>query len=183
MTALLLIDIQLGLQEFDYYGGERNNPEAEANSGKILAAFRERKLPIFHVQHCSVNSESPLHPDKPGNHFHPSVQPKAGEPIFQKTVNSAFIGTDLESQLKAQNISDLVIVGLTTEHCVSTSTRMAANLGFTVTLISDATAAFNKVGVNGENYSAELTHNIELANLKDEFATIQDTQTLLRELG
>lgn len=182
MTALLLIDIQEGLQDLAFYGGERNNPEAEANCGKILSAFRIKGLPIFHVQHCSINPESPLHPSKPGNNFHPLVQPKDGEPVFQKTVNSAFIGTDLETQLRAQNISDLVIVGLTTEHCVSTSTRMAANLGFNTTLISDATAAFNKTGINGEVYSAEMAHNIALANLKDEFATIQDTQTLLRQL-
>ncbi len=183
MTALLLIDVQQGLQELDYYGGERNNPQAETNCGKILSAFRAKELPVFHVQHCSTNPDSPLHPSKPGNAFHPQVQPNNGEPIFQKNVNSAFIGTTLEDHLKAQNISDLVIVGLTTEHCVSTSTRMAANLGFNTTLISDATAAFNKTGINGEQYSAELAHNIALANLKDEFAIIKDTQTLLQELG
>ena len=84
MTALLLIDIQKGLQELDFYGGERNNPEAEANCSKILAAFRAKGLPIFHVQHCSINPESPLHPNKAGNDFHPLVQPRHGEPIFQK---------------------------------------------------------------------------------------------------
>lgn len=183
MTALLLIDIQLGLQELDYYGGERNNPQAELNSCKILNAFREKGLPIFHVQHCSINLESPLHPSKSGNAFHPLVQPVENEPIFQKTVNSAFIGTNLEAELKSKDITDLVIVGLTTEHCVSTSTRMAANLGFNTTLISDATAAFNKTGIDGENYSAELAHKIALANLKGEFATIMNTQTLLQELG
>ena len=183
MTALLLIDIQQGLQELDYYGGERNNPQAEQNSNKILKAFREKGLPIFHVQHCSLNLESPLHPAKPGNAFHPLVLPLENEPIFQKTVNSAFIGTNLEAELRSKNITDLVIVGLTTEHCVSTSTRMAANLGFNTTLISDATAAFNKTGIDGEKYSAELAHNIALANLKDEFAAIKDTQTLLQELG
>nr|WP_299386915.1 cysteine hydrolase family protein [Allomuricauda sp.] len=183
MTALLLIDIQQGLQALDYYGEERNNPEAEANCGKILDTFRKKEYPIFHVQHCSTNPASPLHPSKPGNEFHPLVKPQESEPIFQKTVNSAFIGTDLENKLKSNGITKLVIVGLTTEHCVSTSTRMAANLGFKVTLISDATAAFNKEGINGEKYSAELTHQIELANLKEEFATIQDTHTLLQELG
>jgi len=183
MTALLLIDIQQGLQELDFYGGERNNPEAEANCGKILRAFRAKGLPIFHVQHCSINPESPLHPSKAGNNFHPLVQPLRDEPIFKKSVNSAFIGTDLESQLKAQNISDLVVVGLTTEHCVSTSTRMASNLGFRTTVISDATAAFNKIGIDGEKYNADLTHKMALANLKDEFASIQNTRTLLQELG
>ena len=98
-------------------------------------------------------------------------------------MNSAFIGTDLEERLKSKNITDLVIVGLTTEHCVSTSTRMAANLGFNVTLISDATAAFDKKGINGEQFSAELAHSIALANLKDEFAKVIDTEAYLEEFG
>lgn len=182
MTALLLIDIQQGLQETNFYGTERNNPQAEENCQKILEAFRKKNLPLFHVQHCSTNPESPLHPTKKGNAFHPLVQPKNNEPIIQKNVNSAFIGTDLEARLKNQNISDLVIVGLTTEHCVSTSTRMAANLGFNVTLISDATAAFDKVGVDGKTYSADLIHNAALANLKDEFAIIKTTEAFLKEL-
>lgn len=179
MTALVLIDIQLGLQELDYYGGERNNPQAEANCQKILNTFREKELPRFHIQHCSTNPESPLHPTKKGNAFHPLVQPKKDEPVIQKKVNSAFIGTDLETQLKTKGITNLVIVGLTTEHCVSTSTRMAANLGFKTMLISDATAAFNKIGVDGKKYGADLIHNAALANLNDEFARILDTKTFL----
>jgi nicotinamidase-related amidase len=182
MTALLLIDIQLGLQEVDYYGEERSNPQAETNCKKILKAFRAKNWPRFHIQHCSTNSESPLHPTKKGNTFNPLVKPKEGEPVIKKNVNSAFIGTDLESQLKERKITDVVIVGLTTEHCVSTSTRMASNLGFNTTLISDATASFNKIGVAGEQYSAEVIHNIALTNLKDEFATIKDTASFLKEL-
>ncbi|AWX44213.1 Maleamate amidohydrolase [Flagellimonas maritima] len=182
MTALLLIDVQLGLQETDYYGEERSNLNAEKNCSKLLDEFRKGNLPLFHVQHCSTNPESPLHPTKKGNAFHPLVAPKDDEPIIQKNVNSAFIGTVLESQLKAKGITHLVIAGLTTEHCVSTSTRMASNLGFKTTLISDATASFNKIGIDGEPISAKTVHQIALANLKDEFATIKDTATLLQEL-
>jgi nicotinamidase-related amidase len=183
MTALLLIDIQTGLQEIEFYGTERNNPEAETNARKILDVFRSKNWPIFHVQHCSTNPDSPLHPSKKGHALHPLVAPMKGEPIIQKNVNSAFIGTDLESRLKAQNISDLVIVGLTTEHCVSTSVRMAANLGFNVTLISDATAAFDKIGADGKRYSAETIHQTNLAVLKDEFAEVVSTATLLKKLA
>lgn len=182
MTALLLIDIQKGLQEVDFYGTERNNPHAEENCQKILLAFREKSLPISHVKHNSTNPDSPLHPSKKGNAFHPLVQPITGEPVYAKSVNSAFIGTDLEAQLHTQNISDLVIVGLTVEHCISTSVRMAANMGFKVTLISDATAAFDKIGVDGKVYSAELIYHTELANLKNEFAQIMDTETFLKSL-
>ncbi|MGX1928366.1 cysteine hydrolase family protein [Flagellimonas sp. 2504JD4-2] len=183
MTALLLIDIQLGLEETDFYGSERNNPNAEMNAGKILENFRKRNLPIFHIKHNSTNPKSPLHPDKKGNEFHPSVSPIPGEPVFQKNVNSAFIGTNLEEQLKSQDITKLVVAGLTTEHCVSTSVRMAANLGFDVILVSDATAAFDKVGYDGQKLSAHLIHNAALANLKDEFATIKNTETVLNILA
>ncbi|SNY94718.1 cysteine hydrolase family protein [Flagellimonas pacifica] len=182
MLTLLLIDIQVGLRETNFYGTERNNLDAEVNAAKILEFFRTKKLPVFHIQHCSTNVESPLHPSKPGNALHPLVSPLKDEPVFQKNVNSAFIGTPLETELKSKGIEEVVIVGLTTEHCVSTSTRMAANLGFKVNLISDATAAFDKIGVNGQKFSAELIHNTALANLKDEFAIIKDTVTLLNEL-
>ncbi|NAY91933.1 isochorismatase family protein [Muricauda sp. JGD-17] len=183
MTALLLIDIQQGLQETEFYGTERTNPLAEENCQKILKVFRENSWPLFHIQHCSTNPESPLHPTKKSNAFHPLVQPLEGEPVITKNVNSAFIGTDLENHLNMQDISKLVIVGLTTEHCVSTSTRMAANLGFKVTLISDATAAFDKVGIDGNRIPAAVIHDIALANLKDEFATIKTTEAFLSEIS
>lgn len=182
MTALILIDIQIGLQETGFYGTERNNPEAEENCGRLLNYFREKQLPVFHVKHNSTNLSSPLHPSKMSNDFHPAVQPLINEPIFEKTVNCAFIGTYLEARLKAQGISDVVIAGLTIEHCISTSVRMASNLGFNVVLVSDATAAFDKIGHDGNTYSADVIFHAELANLKDEFATIKDTDTLLNEL-
>jgi nicotinamidase-related amidase len=182
MTALLLIDIQTGLLETSYYGTERNNLDAEQNCGKILNAFRKKQWPDFHVKHNSTNPKSPLHPTKNGNAIHPLVFPLDNEPVFEKSVNSAFIGTDLEARLKDGKISNLVIVGLTIEHCISTSVRMAANLGFEVTLVSDATAAFDKVGIDGKRYPSDIIWQTELANLKDEFAEIKDTATILAEL-
>ncbi|WP_318310676.1 cysteine hydrolase family protein [Flagellimonas crocea] len=182
MTSLVLIDIQRGLQETEFYGTERNNPNAEENCGKLLDYFRKRNWPVFHVKHNSTNLSSPLYPTKLGNDFHPAVQPLIFEPIFEKNVNNAFIGTGLEQGLRAKNIDKLVVVGLTIEHCVSTSVRMASNLGFEVILVSDATAAFDKLGFDGRRYSAEVIFHTELANLKDEFATIKDTETLMNEL-
>ncbi|MEP2023857.1 MAG: cysteine hydrolase family protein [Reichenbachiella sp.] len=179
--ALLLIDIQDGLDEVEYYGGQRNNPDAEANCRRVLNLYRERNWPIFHVKHNSVNPESPLYPTKQGNLIKAIVAPINNESIIEKNVNSAFVGTDLKERLDEQQIDDLTIVGLTTEHCVSTTARMAANLGFQVTVVSDATAAFNKVGVNKEIYNAEVIHLTSLATLNGEFARIVDTQTVLDE--
>ncbi|WP_343485931.1 cysteine hydrolase family protein [Allomuricauda sp. d1] len=180
--ALLLIDIQKGLDEWDFYGGHRNNPQAEENAARILEAFRENDFFIFHVRHSSKNPESPLHVSKPGFEIKDGVKPLSTEPLYTKNVNSAFIGTDLEADLMKDGIKMLIIVGLTTNHCISTSVRMAANLGFETILISDATAAFDMVGVDGTKFNAELMHQTALASLKDEFATIMDAKTILEEL-
>ncbi len=182
-TALVLIDIQSALQETGFYGSERNNPHAEANAQSILQFFRDKGWPVFHVKHDSSNPESPLAPGKPGNSFNPLVAPLDHEPVFRKSVNSGFIGTNLEQALRKVAVTDLVIVGLTTEHCVSTTARMAANLGFNNTLVSDATAAFDKIGANGKRYPAELIHEISLETLRDEFAEVIDSESLLKRLA
>jgi nicotinamidase-related amidase len=173
--ALLLIDIQKGFDNIDYWGGQRNNPNAESNAAELLKLWRENDLPVFHIQHCSSIPTSLLNETNEGNAFKDLVKPNDGEPVIKKNVNSAFIGTTLKEQLDHANISKLVIVGLTTDHCVSTTTRMAGNLGYETFLVSDATATFNKKGIDGQNYPAELIHETALASLNEEFATIVTT--------
>lgn len=180
--ALILIDIQKGFQNIEYWGGQRNNPNAEENASKLLRLWRENNLPIFHIKHCSSNPASPLHENNEGNEFNDLVKPISKEPVIKKNVNSAFIGTNLKEKLINSEITKLVIVGLTTDHCVSTTARMAGNLGFDTYLVSDATATFNKKGVDGQNYSAELIHEITLASLNEEFATIVTTDFLKQNL-
>jgi len=180
--ALVLIDIQKGFDDINYWGGQRNNPNAEKKAGELLEIWRENNLPIFHIQHCSSNPASLLHATKPGNEFMDVVKPMEGETIIKKNVNSAFIGTNLKEQLDNANISKLVIVGLTTDHCVSTSTRMAGNLGYDTFLVSDATATFNKKGLEGQNYPAELIHETALASLNEEFATVVTTDFIKQSI-
>jgi nicotinamidase-related amidase len=179
-AALLIIDVQLGMD--DPRCGARNNPGAEQNMSALLAAWRRTSRPVIHVQHMSVTPGSPLGPDQPGNAIKPEVAPRPGEPLFQKTVNSAFIGTALEEHLRARQIHGVVIVGMTTDQCVSTTARMASNLGFATTVIADATATFDRTGPDGEHFSAEQMHRIELASLHGEFATVRKTADVLAEL-
>ncbi len=176
-TALLLIDVQQGFD--DPFWGARNNPGAEANMARLLAAWRAGGRPVFHVKHNSRNPRSPLHRSNPGNAIKPAVAPRAGEPVFEKEVNSSFIGTDLEARLRRAGVTGLVIVGLTTPHCVSTTTRMAANLGFNVRLVSDATAAFDWKAHDGRLIPAEEMHYQALAPLHEEFAEVVTTQAVL----
>ena len=107
--------------------------------------------------------------------------PKEGEEVISKTVNSAFIGTTLEQQLKERRVTQIVIAGLTTPHCVSTSARMAANLGFEVVVVSDATAAFEWLAHDGAKIAAESMHFHALAALNAEFASIRSTSEILNE--
>ena len=177
MRALVLIDIQNGFDDPKW--GQRNNPRAEQNAAALLHYWREKRRPVFHVRHDSTEADSPLRPDRPGNELKEIVQPLPDEPVLGKNVNSAFIGTTLEADLRSRGITGIVLAGLTSPHCVSTSARMAANLGFQVTVVGDATAAYEWTAHDGRLISAADMHFYALAAINREFATIVDTATLL----
>jgi nicotinamidase-related amidase len=181
-TALILIDLQDGFDDHVYWGGNRNNPDAEKNARKVLDTWRELHFPIFHVKHNSVNPKSRLAPGQPGNAIKEIVKPINDEPVIAKKVNSAFIGTDLQQRLQAQGITTVVLAGLQTDHCVSTTARMAANLGFETIILSDATATFDRTSATGEKFSSQVIHEINLLSLHGEFATVLTTQKLLDQV-
>lgn len=181
-SALILIDIQRGFESPVW--GARNNPNAEDNAGLLLAAWRKASAPICHVRHISHTPGSPLSGN--GTAFMAQVAPLPGEPVFEKSVNAAFIGTELEHHLTHSSIGDVVICGLTTPHCVSTTTRMAANLGFGVRLAHDACAAF--AGNADTSWATDLPalmpqdiHDTAISHLHGEFARALTTAALLIE--
>lgn len=176
-AALILIDVQQGFDDPSW--GNRNNPDAEKNIVRLLAKWRERHLFVIHVKHCSTKPNSPLRPNTPGYEFKPEATPLGNEVVFTKKVNSAFIGTHLKDYLHKQSISSLVVAGLTTDHCVSTTTRMAGNFGFDVRLVSDGTATFDRRDVSGRTFSADEIHNIHLASLHNEFCQVVTTEEVL----
>lgn len=182
--ALVLIDIQKG---FDLpYWGIRNNLDAEMKLANILGFFRAEKLPIIHVKHNSTNLKSPLNPKFFGNSIKDFAKPLADEPVLEKTVNCAFWGSDLKKVLDQRGIKDIVLCGLTTDHCVSTTARSGANLGFNVTVLSDATATFNRNGIIGNvivPFPADIVHELALASLNKEFADITTTYFLIEKLS
>lgn len=177
--TLICVDLQLGFLEEDSWGGNRNNKNAEEISSKIIAKWRDLGEEIIHVRHKSTNPESKLHESSKGYDFNPLCLPIEGETVLTKSVNSCFIGTRLKEILDERRCETVVIIGLTTDHCVSTTTRMAGNYGYNTFLISDATATFDKIGINGETYDSDLMHYSALASLKDEFATILSSGELL----
>jgi len=176
-TALIIVDVQDGLDAPQL--GKRNNPDAEYNMARLLADWRTNQRPIYHVQHMSTNPNSTLRPDQPGNAIKQIVEPQGDEPVIQKTISNAFVGTDLENRLREAEIQSVVVVGLTTEHCVSTTARIAGDLGFNTIVVADATACHEHNGYDGIHYPAEMVHSVALVSLQDEFATILNTDQVL----
>jgi len=176
-AALLIIDVQNGFDAPRW--GRRNNPAMEARIVELLTAWRASRRPVIHAKHMSPDPTSPLRPGQPGNDFKRDVTPIDGEAVVEKRVHSCFIGTPLEAELRQQGHDTLVIVGMMTNHCVSTTARMAGNLGFAAWVVSDATATFDRVGPDGIAYSAEQIHAIALSDIHGEFGAVVDTATVL----
>jgi len=177
-AVLLIVDVQKGMDVYaERYN--RNNPDLETNIARLQDAWRKTGRPIIHVQHLSTEPDSPLRPGQPGVEIKDEVRPIAGEPVVQKAVSSAFIGTSLEADLRRRGVTTLIVVGMQTNMCVSTTARMAGNLGFTTYVVSDATATFDNTGHDGRRYGSELLHDVALADLNGEFSTVVDTKTVL----
>jgi len=181
--ALIIIDVQKAFLEKDYPGIKRNNTNAELVCGNILNKWRKNDLNVIHVRHSSTNPESKLHKSKPGFEFNDYVKPKNNEIVLTKNVNSAFIGTGLDEILKNLNINTLVIVGMTTNHCISTTVRMAGNLGYETFLISDSTACYNTKGLDGKEIDCEVIYEASIASLRGEFAEIISSRELFELLN
>ena len=179
-TALIPIDVQQG---FDLSPDNCSNPAIEANGRRLLAAWRGAGLPLIHVRHDSVKPGSPFAPGHSGNALRAGFEPQAGEPLVTKSVNAAFIGTDLDLRLRRLGVEQVVLFGLTTDMCVSTTARVAANLGYRTIVVGDACAAFSLADADGRMIPAAEIHRAHLATLRAEFADVVTTDAVVTALG
>jgi nicotinamidase-related amidase len=176
--TLLVIDVQRALDDPSF--GERNNPAFERNLAALLEAWRERGAPVVHVR--NVNPSGLFARDSPGFDYKPEAAPLQGEPELVKHANSAFIGTDLEERLRADGVRTVAVAGLTTDHCCSSTARMASDLGFETWVIEDAMATHARSDATGGELSAETMHRAALASLSGEFAEVMPLSTALERL-
>ncbi len=175
-SVLVIIDVQKAFSDPSW--GERNNPDAEKIMKKVLDEFRKHGLTVIHVRHDSNNPNSLLHHGKDTFEFKDEVKPNEGEMIITKHVNSAFIGTDLERVLRDKGNPPVYYMGLVTDHCVSTTARMSGNLGFESFVIEDASAANEEKWLDGRKFPAQLVHEVNLASIDGEFATVVKSEEL-----
>lgn len=175
LPTLLVIDAQRAWDEPSW--PERNNPDAEARVADLLAAWREEGAPVVHVRHESAGPNGVFRRGTDAFEFKAEAAPLPGEPVVDKRVNSGFIGTDLERRLRDAGAETVVIAGLTTDHCCSTTARMAGNLGFETWFVSDATATHARGG-----FDAETIHRTALASIDDEFCEVLDSREAIRRM-
>lgn len=177
-AVLLPIDMQ---RAFDAPPWPRRwNDRVDENGLALLRRWREAGRPIIHVRHDSVMEGSSLAPGTEGNRFRPGFEPQGDEPVVSKSVNSAFIGTDLDLRLRRLGIRHVVTFGISTDMCVSTTVRTGANMGWDMVLADDASDCFELPDGKGGTISAEVVQAAHVATLGFEFCRVISTGELLK---
>ena len=170
-TGLVLVDIQN-----DYFaGGSMELVGMDAAAGKasaVLAYFRERNLPVYHIQHLSTRPGATFFiPGTDGAATHASVTPEKGESLIQKNFPNSFRETTLLETLRDDTIEELVICGAMSHMCIDATTRAAFDLGFSCTVISDACAT-RDLQFEGKSVPAKNVHAAFMAALAVPYASV-----------
>jgi len=178
-TVLLLIDLQRAIDAPIWAkAGPRNNQEAERTIATLLHRWRETARPVIHVRHDSTEPGSTYRPGQPGHAFKRGFEPRSGETVVGKHTTNAFVGTDLDEQLRRIG-GPIVVVGVITNNSVEATVRMAGDLGHNVLLVPDGCFTFARHDETGRFRSAEEVHDMSLANLKGEYCTLALARDIL----
>ena len=179
-TALIIIDVQN-----DYFPNGRcelvQSEQALAATQKLLAYFRLNNMPIYFVQHISAPTATFFLPDSDGVQIHPGIDPQPCEQVICKHTPNSFYNTDLHAKLQQISVQELIICGMMTHMCVDTTVRAAKDLGYAITLISDACATKN-LEWDGHSIAASTVQSVYLASLNGAFANILTSTGYLAQL-
>ena len=180
-TALVIVDIQQ-----DYFPKGRMEVagavEASQAAKKLLGFFREKKLPIVHVQHISTRTGATfLLPNTEGIDFHENVMPLAGETIIKKHLPNSFRDTQLNEYLVSKEIEELVICGMMSHMCIDATVRAAFDRGYTCIIAHDACATRNIV-FNGIDIPAQHVHGAYMAALGAVYASVLSSEEIIERL-
>lgn len=179
-AVLLPIDMQRAFDSAPW--PRRWNDNVDRNGRVLLTAWRAAGRPVIHVRHDSDMAGSTLGLGAPGNAFRPGFGPLGDEALVTKSVNAAFIGTDLDLRLRRLGVDTVVTFGISTDMCVSTSVRVGANLGYRMILVEDACDCFDQPDGEGAVIAARDIHRAHVATLRAEFAEVTTTAALVAAL-
>jgi nicotinamidase-related amidase len=181
-TALLIIDIQN-----DYFPGGKmvleGSREASEKAKQILSLFREKRLPLAHIQHISASPGASFFiSGTEGVEIHANVKPVPGELVIRKHYPNSFRDTSLLEHLKREKIDHVVIAGMMTHMCVDATTRAAFDHGFQCTVLHDACAT-RPLSFNKDIVPAKQVHAAFLAALGAVYAKIISADDFIAGLG
>ena len=180
-TALVIIDIQN-----DYFPGGNNelvnSGDASLKARQLLNAFREKDLPVIHIQHLSVRPGAGFFiPGTKGAAIHDNVLPLENEKVFTKNFPNSFRDTGLLNYLQQMEIEHLVIAGMMSHMCVDATARAAKDLGYSISIASDACATKDLV-IENNTVKANDVHNSFMAALSYFYADVRHTHELIKQL-
>ena len=180
-SALILIDIQN-----DYFPGGAMElagmTQAAAKARELLAAFRQARRPIFHVQHLALGPGATFfRPDTPGVEINESVRPLPGEALIQKHYPNAFRDTDLKETLTGVDVEEVIIGGAMSHMCIDATTRAAFDYSFTCSVIHDACAS-RDLAFAGLTIPAAQVHGAFMAALGMRYARVMSVEDFLSGL-
>jgi nicotinamidase-related amidase len=180
-SALLVIDAQDSFKKGPRWE-RRSNHAFEKNIDTLVQAWRKAKLPVFFVLHN--DSDPGFRPGDPEVRLMSFIDRHDDEPLLTKNTRNAFTSTDLQKRLDTLGVNRVVVTGIQTEQCCETTTRVAADLGFDVDFVTEATMSFPiRNSETGEELSTdEIIRRTEFV-LRDRFARIARVDDLVEELN
>jgi nicotinamidase-related amidase len=138
-SALLVIDAQDSFKATPRWE-RRNNLAFENNVAALIDAYRAAELPVVFFLH--TDGDEGFATESPFFKLMSFIQPRAGEPVLIKNTRNCFTTTPLQPYLIEKSVRRVTIAGIQMEQCCETTARVAADLGYAVDFVTEATMTF-----------------------------------------
>lgn len=181
-SALLVIDAQDSFKALPRWK-RRNNPRFEENVASLIRSYRSGHLPIIFFLHN--DEDETFATTSPHFKLMDFIKPLPGEPVLTKTTRNCFTSTPLQPLLFAKGVRRIIVTGIQTEQCCETTARVAADLGYAVDFVTEATMTFPIPNWDhpGEELGVDdITERTEYA-LRRRFARIATVSQLSKEVA